>query len=121
MKVKSFILSAAIALSLTGCPSSTVTPPLAPGYQNAADQSMGEILAGARRFYVSIQTQTGNGSLTLGPSIKAAFNDFGVSLNAADSVYLAYHAGTATEAQAQAQVNIVQSKQAALPLPGAKQ
>lgn len=93
---------------------------LAPGYQNAADQQMGEILAGAHAFYVSIEQQVAGGSLTLTPEVKTGFNTFGTSLNAAQSVYLAYHNGTATQAAAQAAVNMVQQQQAALPLPGAK-
>ena len=104
----------------TGCKPSATPPVLAPGYLNQADQQMGEVLAGAHNFYNSIQSQVNAGTLTMGTSIKAAFNDFGVSLNAAQTVYLAYHNGQATQAQAQAAVNQVQSKQAALPLPGAK-
>lgn len=105
----------------TGCAPTAATPTvLAPGYQNAADQQMGEILAGAHSFYTSIQQQVGAGTLTLTPQVKAAFNTFGVSLNAAQTVYLAYHNGQATQAAAQTAVNQVQSQQAALPLPGAK-
>ena len=102
----------------------TANPPnpvtLAPGYNNAADQQMGEILSGARAFYSSIQSQSAAGTLILTPTVKKAFNDFGISLNAAESVYLAYHNGTATQAQAQTLVNTIQTQQAALPLPGAK-
>lgn len=98
----------------------TTPAQLAPGYQNAADQQMGEILAGAHAFYNRIQQDSASGSLQLTPQEKTAFNAFGVSLNAAQSVYLAYHAGTATQAQAQTAVDKVKSEQAALPLPGAK-
>jgi hypothetical protein len=119
--------------SAVGCTPTTTTPAqLAPGYQNAADQQMGSILSGARAFYTSIQQQSAAGTLTLTPAVKQAFNTFGVSLNAAESVYLEYHAlfssgvsaadPTTTanlEAKAQAAVNTVQSQQAALPLPGA--
>lgn len=107
----------------TGCAKpNTTTPPaaLAPGYQNPADQQMGEILAGAHAFYNSIAQQSAAGTLTLTPSVKTAFNAFGVTLNSAQTVYLSYHAGAATQAQAQAAVNAVQQQQAALPLPGAK-
>jgi hypothetical protein len=118
-------LCLALMVGLSGCPGTTPANPttpaqLAPGYQNAVDQQMGEILSGARAFYTSIQQQSVAGTLTLSPSVKTAFNTFGASLNAAESVYLAYHGGTATQAQAQALVNQVQSQQAALPLPGAK-
>lgn len=111
----------ALCLILTGC-TATATPPTAPaiGYNNTADQQMGEILAGAHSFYTSIQAQSAARTLTLTPAEKTAFNDFGTALNTAQSIYLAYHAGTQTQATAQAAVDTVQSKQAALPLPGAK-
>jgi hypothetical protein len=103
---------------LTACtPSSTPSQVTAPGYSNSTDQQMGEILAGAHAFYTSIQQQSAAGQLALTATEKAAFNDFAVSLNAAQTVYLAYHAGTATQAAAQAAVNTVQTKQAALPTP----
>lgn len=119
------IVLSVFVLGLAGCPGSNPsnpTPPaaLAPGYNNQADQQMGSVLSGARAFYVSIQQQAQAGTLTLAPDVKAKFNQFGQYLNAAESTYLAYHNGTATQAQAQAQVNQVQSAQQALPLPGAK-
>lgn len=117
--MKKAIAALALCLCLTACTPSTTTPPTAPGYLNSADQQMGQILAGARAFYVSIQQQQAAGQLGLTPAATTAFNDFGTALNAAETVYLAYHAGTATQAQAQAAVNDVQTKQAALPLPGA--
>lgn len=111
----------ALCLTLTACtPSSTPPQALAPGYQNTADQAMGEILSGAHSFYESIQQQSAAGTLILTAQQKAAFNAFGTSLNAAQTVYLAYHAGQATQAAAQTAVNTVQSQQAALPLPGAQ-
>ena len=112
-----------VPIAPMGCakPNSTVPPAvLAPGYQNPADQTMGEILAGAHAFYNSIQQQVASGSLTMTPQVKASFNAFGVTLNGAQTVYLSYHSGAATQAQAQTQVNAVQQQQAALPLPGAK-
>jgi len=125
--MKKFLpLILALALPL-GCATASTTPPpaanapVANGYLNPADQQMGQVLAGARNFYVSIQTQSVQGTLTLSASVKKAFNDFGVSLNTADAIYLAYHNGTATQSDAQNAVNAVQSKQAALPLPGGNQ
>lgn len=117
------VLFLSMMFGMAACtPSAKPTAPvaLAPGYNNAADQQMGEILSGARGFYVSIQSQSQAGTLTLSPTVKASFNQFGVSLNAAEAIYLAYHSGQATQAAAQASVNTVQSQQAALPLPGAK-
>ena len=113
-------LCASLALA-TGCSTTPTTPSptvTAPGYQNAADQQMGEILAGAHAFYLSVQQQSAAGTLTLSATAKLAFNDFGISLNAADQVYLDYHANptAATEAMAATAVNAVQVKQAALPV-----
>lgn len=132
------ILSLALCLCMVpilGCPAATSTTPpaaLAPGYMNAADQQMGQILSGARTFYNTIQCETRalnwsqtsqqcvadstiTSPMTLSPVEKTAFNDFGAALNAANTVYLAYHNGTATQAAAQAAVNTVQQKQSALP------
>ena len=106
---------------MTACTPTTTTPAqLAPGYQNSADQQMGEILAGAHSFYTTIQQESASGQMTLSATEKQAFNTFGVALNSAQSVYLAYHAGTATQAQAQTAVNQVQQQQAALPVPAVK-
>ena len=115
------IMFSACMISVLGCKTVTVAQPLAPGYQNAADQTMGEVLAGAHSFYTSIQSQSVAGTITLSATEKQAFNVFGVSLNTADAVYLAYHAGTATQAAAQAAVNTVQSQQAVLPTPAVTQ
>lgn len=112
---RSFLLPLVL---LMGCGAvNTSTPPTAPaqGYANAADQQMGEILAGARSFYTTIQQESVSGAVVLSATEKQAFNDFGASLNAAEAVYLAYHAGTATQASAQMGVDIVKNKQAALP------
>ena len=70
----------AIFLGPVGCTPST-TPPqaLAPGYLNAADQQMGEILAGAHAFYLSVQQQSAAGTLTLSASAKLAFNEWEIA------------------------------------------
>jgi photosystem II stability/assembly factor-like uncharacterized protein len=131
-------LALPLALALTGCKTATVAQPLAPGYINAADQQMGELLAGAGTFYNTIKCETQGlnwsqptaacvsdpnitAPMVLNATAKLSFNDFGLALNQADSVYLAWHAGTATQAAAQAAVTAVQTKQAALPIPGAVQ
>ena len=124
--MKRILILLSLCLTLTACPGSNPSNPptpaqLSPGYQNQADQQMGEILSGARAFYVSIQQQSAAGTLTLDATTKLAFNSFGTALNSAEAVYLAYHQGQATQAAAQAAVNTVQSQQAALPLPGARQ
>ena len=120
--MKRLILLTALCLPMAACtPTATNTATLAPGYLNAADQQMGEILAGARAFYVSVQQQSAAGTMTLTPTEKTAFNTFGVSLNAAETVYLAYHSNPtpATQAAAQKAVDNVQAQQTALPMPSA--
>lgn len=132
MNLRQVLLPCAL-IACIGCATATAPPPpLAPGYINSADQSMGQILSGARTFYNTIQceTQTMNWSqaaqscvsdptittpLVLSATEKAAFNDFGVSLNAAETLHLAFHNGTGTQVAAQAAVNTVQQKQTALP------
>src|ERR1019366_9491404 len=106
---------------ITGCgASSTATPPraLAPGYLNSADQTMGEVLAGARAFYTSIQQQSVAGTMVLSATDKTGFNTFGISLNAAQTLYLAYHGSptAANQTAAQNAVNQVEAQQSALPL-----
>ena len=98
--------------ALAGCPTATApTPPVAPGYLNQADQMMGQVLAGAHAFYQSVQQQAAAGKLVLAPTEKMAMNDLGVAINAAQTLYLAYHNGQATQAQAQASIDQVTMKQ----------
>jgi hypothetical protein len=121
--MKRFPILLLLCLGLTACPGTNPSNPttpaaLAPGYNNATDQQLGSILSGARAFYTSIQQQSAAGKLVLTSTEKMAFNTFGATINAAESVYLAYHAGTATEQAAQTAVTAVQTQQKALPLPG---
>lgn len=129
------LLALALCLPmLLGCPATTATPAatLAPGYSSMADQQMGEVLAGARTFYSTIQCETKGlnwsqltsqcvsdpnitSPMVLSDTEKKNFNDFGKSLNLAETVYISFHNGTATQQAAQDQVNIVQSKQNDLP------
>lgn len=106
-----------------GCPSASSTTPtaaLAPGYLNSADQAMGETLTAAHAFYVRIQSDTASGAYTPSPAEKAALNGLALSLNIAQPLYIAYHAGTATQAQAQAAVNNVSTNQTAVQSLGVK-
>lgn len=120
MKKVLAILALSFAVFASGCKTTTTPPPLAPGFNNPADQQMGQILAGARAFYTKIQADSANGTTTLSQPEKDAFNKFGISINLAEQIYLGYHAGTSTQAQAQAAINTVVSQQAALPIPGGK-
>src|SRR5665213_1663995 len=119
--MKRLLIAFTLSLSmLAGCATATAPPqPLAPGYSSTADQTMGEILAGAHAFYQSIQQQSASGQMTLSATEKKAFNTFGAALNGAQSAYLAYHGNptAANLAVAQVAVNNVQAQQSALPLP----
>lgn len=113
--VLAILLSAATIT--TGCKAaSTTTPPqaLAPGYTNSADQMMGQTIVGAHAFYVTIQADIAAGRYTPSAAEKTALNGFAVALNAAQIVYIGYHAGTSTQAQAQSAVNAVIAQQSAL-------
>lgn len=133
--MKKILVILAFCFPLVGCQHNT-TPAnpatLAPGFANAADQQMFQILSSARTFYSTVQCETKalNWSqaasqcvadpniktpMVLSAAEKTAFNKFGVALNGAEAVYQAFHAGTATQAQAQAQVSAVQAQQQALP------
>lgn len=114
------VLALAMALTSSGCKTNGVAPPLAPGYNNQADQQMGSVLAGARAFYTKIQADSASGATTLSQTEKDAFNKFGISINLAEQIYLGYHAGTQTLAAAQSAVNSVSQQQAALPIPSGK-
>jgi hypothetical protein len=107
------ILALAIPLSV-GCAKSTApTPPTAPGYTNAVDQSLGETLAAARAFYTRLQTDAAAGTFKPSAAETSALNDLGTAINVAEPIYLAYHAGTATQAAAQQAVNNVITAQSA--------
>lgn len=115
--MKTYVTAFLALALLTGC--KTVTSPtapqtLAPGYVNAADEAMGETLVGARQFYVTIQADTLAGKYKPSPAEKAALNNFALALNSAELIYKAYHAGSATSAQAQAAVDAVTVQQSTI-------
>jgi hypothetical protein len=116
------LLCLALPIGCTTAPNTSQPPAaIAPGYLNATDQQLGEILSGARAFYVSIQQQSAAGKITLTPTEKTAFNAFATALNTAEAAYLSYHASPSvvTEDAASRAVQQAQTQQALLPLPGA--
>ena len=113
--MKRLALCLVLLLPLAGCPTATApTPPTAPGFSSQADQTMDQVLVGAKSFYVSIQKQVTAGTYTPSASEKTALNTFASALNTAESVYLDYHNGTATQAQAQTAVDSVSAQQTTL-------
>lgn len=101
-------------VALAGCKQTTSTAPLAPGFNNATDQTIGEVLASAHAAYTRLQQDVVAGKWTPSATEKTALNSFALALNTADSTYLAYHNGTATLAQAQAAAQTVTDQQTAL-------
>jgi hypothetical protein len=63
---------------------------------------------------VTIQADTLVGKYKPSAAEKAALNNFALALNSAELIYKAYHAGSATSAQAQAAVNAVTVQQSAI-------
>lgn len=117
MKKLVLILMLAIPLGTVGCkPATTTTAPqtLAPGYMNSADQAMGEALVAAHSFYATIQQDAASGKYTPSATEKTALNNFATALNSAQIIYIAYHAGQSTQAEAQSAVNAVTAQQAQL-------
>jgi hypothetical protein len=111
--MKPALLSIFLALPLLGCPSaSSPTPPLAPGYTTPFDQTAGQTLAAAHALVAKATADY----LSLTPAQQATekpiLNAFVSAVNTADSVYLQFHAGAATQAQVQTQLNNVSTAQA---------
>src|ERR1039458_9058022 len=115
--MKQFFIAFALMASLAfaGCKTVTSAPqPLAPGYSSQTDQTMGQTLAAAHAFYQTLQQDALTGKFLPSAAEKTALNALAVSLNVAQPIYIAYHNGTATQAQAEAAIADVVSKQAAL-------
>lgn len=97
-------------LLFAGCKASTTPPaaPLIPGALNSFDQTAYESLSAAHAFALSASTN----SASLTAAEKSSLNAFITALNAADVIYAAYHAGTATQAQMTSALNSVSTAQA---------
>lgn len=105
-----------LALSVTGCKTTSTTPAnaIAPGATSAFDSATYETLASVHGLVVSLTQQITAGSLVPTAAEKTALNQIITDLNAADIVYAAYHAGTLTQAQMQTSLTAVQNDQTAL-------
>lgn len=106
----------AVSFPVTGCKTSTATAPaaLAPGYTDPADQQMGQILEAAHQFYVTIQGQIQSKAYVPSATEITALDSFAITLNSAETIYLNFHAGNATQAQAQYAVDQVTAAQSQL-------
>jgi hypothetical protein len=116
MKSLSLMILLAAPMVLVGCKSSstTVAPPLAPGFVNSADQQMDSDLVAAHRFYTSIQQDIVAGKFQPTATEKQVLNTLAVTLNAAQAEYQLFKQGAATQAQAQAQVDQLKAQQASV-------
>ena len=114
MRNKLALLALCLPLILAGCPSSTITPPTAPGYLNSTDQTLGESLAALNAFVNQEKTNYASLTATQQAAEKTYLNSLIEATNAANVAYLAYHAGTQTQAQASAAIVNAQTAQATL-------
>lgn len=62
-------------------------------------QATNASLQAAHKFGMDIAAGVSSGKLVLTPTEKQAFDAFATSLNATDAIFIAYEAGTATQAQ----------------------
>ena len=101
---------------IMGCTVNSPTPPLAPGAINQFDSDTYRTLATAHGF----AAQAASNPAVLTPGQKVVLNQFIVDLNAADTLYVAYHSGTVTQADMMTSVVAVQGDQAKFAALGVK-
>lgn len=100
-----------LSIAIFGCGAvKTSTPPaaLAPGALNQFDSDTFRALATAHAFAQSAASN----AAALTQTEKSALNRFIQYLNLADTLYAAYHAGTATEQAMQTALNAVNTSEA---------
>lgn len=101
--MKLTLLSAFLALPLIfGCATATApTPPVAPGYTSAADQTLGESLAAVNAFVGQEKINYAAETPAQQATEKPYLNSLITATNLANAAYQSFHAGTQTLAQAQ--------------------
>jgi hypothetical protein len=98
-----------------GCqPASAPAPPLAPGYSSPADQTLGQSLAAIVAFTNQEKANFAALPIAKQDAERPYLNALIVAVNTADQVYLAFHAGTQSLAQAQAALSKAQTAQTQL-------
>lgn len=112
----SFLFAAALVVGLAlGCNTAKVAPqPLAPGYSSPADQTLGQSLAAVSAFTQTEKVNYSQLPVDAQAKEKPYLNALITAVNIADASYAAFHQGTATLAQAQADYNKAASAQSAL-------
>lgn len=105
-------LTLALVIGSIGCGAvNSPTPPLAPGYASQADQTFGQTLSALHAFAQQAQIDYNRLTVAQQTPVKQPLNNFIAAVNAADSVYLAFHQGQATQAQVQSALTIAQTNQ----------
>lgn len=101
--------------SIVACAKATSpTPPLAPGYLNPADQTLGQSLAAVNAFVTQEKANYAQLTPAQQATEKPYLNTLIDATAAADMAYTAYHQGSQTLAQAQTAYNQAQTAQNAL-------
>lgn len=114
--MKSLLSAVLICCVLTGCGAKATVSPTAsaPRYTSQADQQIGEALAAVNAFVNQEKVNYQAMTPVQQDKEKAALNKLIASVNAANSAYTGYHAGTGTLDQAQSALTSAQNAQAAL-------
>jgi len=113
--MKRSLIALALCLPLLfGCKTATTTQPLAPGYLNSADQTLGASLAALNAFVNQEKVNYAALPLAQQASEKTLLNDLITATNLANAAYTSYHAGTGTESAAQTALGQAQTAQATL-------
>lgn len=110
--MRKFLLCLPLALCLIGCPSTTSTTPpavLAPGTHDAFDSASFETMASIHAFVQSAWTNRA----TLSPAQLTVLTQLKTDTDIADALQIAYHNGTATQAQVQPAITKAQTDQTA--------
>ena len=91
-------LACALFCAMSGC--KTVTAAGTPSAPTLTfSQATNASLQAAHKFGMDIAASVQSGHLTMTPAEKQAFDAFATALNATDTLYIAYAAGSATQAQ----------------------
>ena len=114
MKLRTLLLSAAL-LPIVGCGAVNGPPtPPAPGYSSTADQTIGQSLAALNAFVSQEKVNYARLTADQQAKEKTLLNAFIDATNVANATYTAFHAGTATLAQAQTAYQSASNAQSAL-------
>ena len=96
--IGSIALTCAMFCTMAGC--KTVTAAGTPSAPTLTfSQATNASLQAAHKFGMDIAASVQSGHLTVTPAEKRAFDAFVTALNATDTLYIAYNAGKATQAQ----------------------